>query len=350
MDISKKELKVGGAVFAIFFSVVAMALYVHIDHAKHILEGGNGTQEAVAESTQVSQKNSFVQEDVKQDDVPAENQKMDSQEKPQMEFDFAVIGDSENEKQDFGFDTDVIEVLDRVKILQPDMIFFTGDIIMASADPAGVRTSVQFVKKTLDKYFGKIPYYIAFGNHDLECGVECVEVWQDVLFGKKYKKEEDRIPYYSFDHQNTHFVILSTHYPKERSLDEKQLQWLMSDLDKNKKENTIVLMHVPPITFFEEDAQDCHDFGCQPDLQKRLVDIFKKNHVDLVISGHDNAFNHKIIDGIDFILSGNATYSKPQYDGLVRRKEFTHVVIKDTSIVLQDVDVSGKILSEIKIK
>ncbi len=350
MEISKKDLQVSGVVLILIFGVVAMSFYAHINHAKQILEGNNSAQETTTNNTQISQKTSFDQENVTQNDMSINNQKQDSQSKPQIEFDFATIGDSETESGPFGFDNDVLRIFDRVKILDPDLIFFTGDIIMVNVDSRGKKASVQYVKKTINQYFFDIPYYIVFGNHDIKCGQVCFDVWADVFFDKRYVQNEERIAYHSFDYKNTHFVILSTDFPKERSVDEKQLQWLEKDLTANTKENTIVLMHVPPITFFEKSAKNCHDLGCQPKLQSRLQSIFAKNHVNLVLSGHENAFASKEIDGVDYVLSGNATGSRPRYDGVSKDQSFITVEIQDSSIKVRGRYIDGTVFQEIKVK
>ncbi|PID52011.1 MAG: hypothetical protein CR972_03855 [Candidatus Moraniibacteriota bacterium] len=265
-------------------------------------------------------------------------------------FKFAIIGDSEREKSPYGFGENAYGVFDHVKTLYPDFVLFTGDIIMANADSRGPRVSIRHVRKVFDKYFANIPYYIVFGYHDVECGVTCVDLWQEYFSDHKYIADKKRVLHYSFDYENTHFVILSTDWPTKRTIKAEQLSWLEKDLEKNKLKNVIVATHVPPVTFYKKSAKNCHDFACQPELQRKLQYIFKNGGVDLVISGHEAVFDHKIVDGIHYILSGNTLGGKAKYKGVKSGQTFSEVLINGSSIIVRGIDMEDGLLREIKVR
>lgn len=265
-------------------------------------------------------------------------------------FDFVAIGDSEHSKDPLGFDLETLRVYDKVRSLAPDFALFTGDIIMANADPAGPRASVTNAVKIIDEYFPTMPTYITFGWHDVECGVRCVDYWNAFKFGNPYVPGEARSLDFAFSHENARFILVSTDFPKKRTLTNKQLEWLEEELKKTTKEHVIIGMHVPPVTFFEDSAEDCHDFACQPELQARLAALFERYNVDLVIAGHESVFDHKIVGKTHYVLSGNSSNTKNIPKGAAKGQNFTHFFVDGSSLKVQGRNVDGTVIREIKIR
>ena len=330
--------------FTLFFEHEPKTLSAKMYSVQHTIVAN--MQDSVDEVDGLSMK-----EDVFDGDVVVNDELMEGSKEGEYEsFTFVVIGDSEREKSPYGFGENAYGVIDRVNVMHPDFVLFTGDVIMANADPRGPKASIGHVRNVFDTHLSKVPYYIVFGYHDVECGTNCVDLWQEYFFDKKYIAEEKRILYYSFDHENTHFIVLSTDFPEKRTITAEQLIWLEEDLEKNELENVIIAMHVPPVTFYEESAEDCHDLACQPELQKKLQNIFKKGDVDLVISGHEAVFDHKIVDGIDYILSGNTLGGKAKYKGVKSGQTFSKVSVNGNMIMVWGIDMEDGILREIRVK
>jgi len=263
-------------------------------------------------------------------------------------FTFAVISDAESFNEKTGHNKELEQVLSHASGKRPDFALFTGDIITTS-DPklSGNVNRIKNVKNLIERYFNN--YYIAFGKHDIQCGDGCVDAWNEIFFDNPTSADEERKLFYSFDYLNTHFVLLSSDYPEKHSVDRAQLAWLEKDLEQNSLPNTIVVQHVPPVKFFDESAFDCHDLTCVPEVKEKLLAIFRKFEVDCVISGHEHAFDHKIVDGIDFVLSGN-TGNKPRYKNVIKGDIYTLFSINGESINLQAINTENEIIREIKIK
>lgn len=259
-------------------------------------------------------------------------------------FDFIVIADSESYKAANGHEKKFESVLVRAASYKSDFAMFTGDII-TQGDPDKYR--VKNVKKLIEKYFED--YYISFGKHDIECGAPCVDVWQNVLFDKKYKSGEVRKLYHSFDYENTHFVLLSSDYPIKHAVDDEQLAWLNTDLKKNDKPNVIVVVHVPPVTFFKESAKEDHDMTYNVAQRDKLLNLLRKYKVDLVLSGHEHAFDHKIVDGIDYVLAGAVGKSK-RYKNSIYKDSFLYVTVSGNKIILKSFGLDGELIREIRVK
>lgn len=263
-------------------------------------------------------------------------------------FSFVAIGDSESYSEGTGYNNELVGVMSSAREKRPDFALFTGDIISTSDEKiSGNIWRIKALKKEIENYFNN--YYIAFGKHDVECGNKCIDAWNDIFFDVKTSGSDERKLYFSFDYLNTHFAVLSTDYPKKHSVDEKQLEWLKMDLEKNSKPNTIVVQHVSPVSFFKESAKECHDMSCSGDVPDRLMALYRNHGVDCVISGHENAFDHKIVDGIDYVLSGNSG-NKPRYKNVIKGDIYSLFIIDGKSILLQSFNTENEIIRQIKIK
>ena len=97
--------------------------------------------------------------------------------------------------------------------------------------------------------------------------------------------------YYSYNHQNVHFVVLNTNdLGADNALAEEQYDWLVEDLDTaNADEDiqfTVVLLHKGPYTAgshaFDKDVIA---------LRAQLTPLFAEAGVDLVLQGHDHTYS-----------------------------------------------------------
>jgi len=125
---------------------------------------------------------------------------------------------------------------------------------------------------------------------------------------------------------------------------------LYNDLNQTDKKHKIVISHVPPVTFFKESAKRCHDMSCSEPNRSQLISILRKHRVDLVISGHEEAFDHKTENGIDFVISGKPSGAEPRYKNIINKKIFSFFTVTNSGITLKAIDVEGNLIREIKIK
>ncbi len=89
--------------------------------------------------------------------------------------------------------------------------------------------------------------------------------------------------------------------------------------------------------------------SCDDEVRKKLLALFKKHNVDLVISGHENAFDHKIVDGIDFVLSGQVG-NEPRYKNVIKGDIYTLFMVNEEEIKLEAINAEGKMIRAISIK
>lgn len=285
-------------------------------------------------------KNVVVDEDVPTDEKD-EIATPSVQTKP---FTFTVLADSDNYDTSSGHNDVLEKMLGVSKKLSPDFALFSGDLI-TMPEPSTARVSA--LKKLIEKYYDK--YYIAFGKHDVECGTACVDTWQKTFFGQSAQSEKRRELYHSFDHENTHFVLLSSDYPLKHGVDDAQLKWLNDDLQRTDKEHIIVVSHVPPVNFYKESTKECHDMTCDETRRARLQSILTAHHVDLVISGHEHAFDHKIVDNTHYVIAGNIGNGK-RYKDTLWQNSFLQISVNASHITLKLFDENGSLLQEKQIR
>ena len=265
-----------------------------------------------------------------------------------VKFSFVAIGDSESYKEPSGYNKELVAVLENSRNHRPDIAFFTGDIITASGSSLKENENrIAKLKNLIESYFNN--YYILFGKHDVECGKDCALLWQKIFFDFVPASEEENRLYHSFDYQNTHFILLSSDYPSKHSIDSAQLSWLEKDLEANSLPNTIVFQHVPPVTFFEKSAEKCHDMSCDPGTRSKLLELYQKHGVDCVVSGHEHAFDHKIVGGIDYVLSGRSG-GDSRYKGTIKGDIYSHFSVDGEKITLKAINTEGKLIREINVK
>lgn len=264
-------------------------------------------------------------------------------------FSFVAIGDSDSKKEQTGFSSNLDFVLGKSKDYLPDFVLFTGDVLRTGIENKDQsKTRIEALKILVQKHFNK--HYFVFGNHDIECGNDCIGFWEQIFFGANEKEaKKDRQLYHSFDFKNTHFVLLSTDYPKRRTIDEQQFKWLEEDLSKNKLANIIVSQHIPPVPFFEDSQKQCRDMTCDEPARVKLLSLFKKHGVDLVLSGNENAFDHRVVDGIDFVLSGSVG-NESEHKGIIKGDMYVLCSVDGEKISVEAMNTRGQVIKKIEIK
>jgi len=150
---------------------------------------------------------------------------------------------------------------------------------------------------------------------------------------------------YSFDIENSHFVVLSSSWSLAHVIDEIQRNWLERDLTANTKENTFILFHEPAFS-------QGHKIGASLDYDKQSRDalwrIIDKHNVAAVFSGHEHIFARRIIDLrvfpeaenfiYQFTVGNSASYAHPRPN-----RKLIDYYFRPKSYLL--VEVSGKNIS-----
>ena len=165
----------------------------------------------------------------------------------------------------------------------------------------------------------RVPIHPVVGNHD------CLGVYEeggvdpaDPLYGKGYFRQRfGRDPYYSFDHEGWHFVVLDTVGidPDSHSyrgwVDAEQIAWLDDDLSATARP-TVVLGHIPLFSNFIEWQRGTGEgipAGVSVVNSHEVASVLVRHPVKLVVAGHLHINETFLYKGIEFAnvgaVSGN---------------------------------------------
>lgn len=227
------------------------------------------------------------------DSVPPTNSKT------QDSYSFAIIGDTKLFEDSFP-NGNLGKAVASIAKQNVDMTFAVGDLVFKCGDTVACEKSYADWKNEMSLLISKT--YEVVGNHDRSGGSLADDIWQKefdlptngpVGFNKQA---------YSFDFQNSHFVILDTEKPKGGAVNIVQRTWLKQDLAAHKKQHTFVFFHEPAFATsqFKGKSLDA-DLRQRNDLWKILAD----NHVAAVINGHEHFFTRKKIGDIYQFIVGN---------------------------------------------
>jgi len=219
-------------------------------------------------------------------------------------YHFAVLSDRTG-----GADQEAFEMVvkDIVK-LYPDLVVTVGDII-----EDGIYEDWEVVLKPIQDL--KCPIYYTPGNNDI----------LDEETEKNFRETTGHNPYYSFNFDNSHFIILdNSRYSNYNEMGLQQLTWLEKDLEINKsKTNIFVFMHKP---FWTQAIS-----GNEPDS---LHSIFVNYNVKAVFTGHWHHYAHEVIDGIEYYICGSSggRFGDIRDDDLAEFYQFLWCYVEDDQL------------------
>ncbi|HEY4382250.1 MAG TPA: metallophosphoesterase [Acidobacteriaceae bacterium] len=193
---------------------------------------------------------------------------------------FAVIGDNGTGQQP---EFEVANQMERFrKVVKYDFVVMDGDNIY------GGHKASDFQRKFEEPYKplldAGVKFYASLGNHD------------DPDIERNYKLYNmGGQRYYTFHKGDAEFFALDSNY-----MDPQQLSWLENQLKDSDAKWKICFFHHPMFT-----AATYH--GPDLDLRKRLMPLFTKYGVNLVLSGHEHVYERiKPQNGLYLFVLGNS--------------------------------------------
>lgn len=226
-----------------------------------------------------------------------------------------------------------------MEVYQPNFIIHTGDLAYPIGSFENIKSNVLQV---YSKLLGKSAFYPVLGNHDYL-----------TQKGKPFLDSFD-LPgnerYYSFKIGEVLFVALDSNDPLEANPNQ-MIPWLEKLLSKNEAKFKVVYFHRPPYS-----SGAVH--GSDKRVQEKLVPIFEKYQVDLVLSGHEHNYQHtcKILQGkcnekgIVYIVTGGGgaplySLGKEQWFSKVQKSTYHFILgkLEGCQINLKAIDISDKV-------
>ncbi len=142
---------------------------------------------------------------------------------------------------------------------RPDFVLTGGDHVMDLLKVTHRRADEEFNALTEALKPLELPIHGVIGNHDVFGWGSSDIQKSDAAYGKKMVEERflGQPAYRSFDFGNWHFTLLDGVQPEPKigwrgAIDDEQLSWLASDLERAGDKNKILLSHFPVMTLFTQ--------------------------------------------------------------------------------------------------
>ena len=228
-------------------------------------------------------------------------------------FTFAVFGDNRPNRP-VTTQPDVFKkILTEINAVHPAFAVNTGDCIYGSAKFSRVEAQYKGYQDTVESLL-KAKTYLAIGNHEMCWG----KASQELL-----AREMGKL-YYSFDHGNSHFIVLDSEIVGENSkITGDQLAWLKKDLvDSRAARHRFVFLHEPLFPVGGHRGSSMDRF---PSDRDALHSLFVRNRITAIFMGHEHLFHEEMRNGVRYIITGGAGASVyPSPEG---HDDFHHYVL-----------------------
>jgi acid phosphatase type 7 len=211
-------------------------------------------------------------------------------------FQFSVFGDTRTRHD---MHKKVIEAMMKHDM---DFIIHTGDLVQDGTDTPQWPIFFDIEKRLL----AGAAFFPVLGNHERNSP-------------QYYDFFDVKIPYYSFQWGQAYFICLNSDFgnaertasARDRYFDE-QTRWLEDELKKAQKAALrFAVFHHPPFT-----AVKTRQTANEPPVRK-WVPLFEKYKVQAVFNGHDHNYQHHVVNGIDYIVTGGGGAPLYPVDGAI---------------------------------
>lgn len=215
-------------------------------------------------------------------------------------FSFAILGDTQR------FNTNnpngnFQKAMAGIRKLNPDMVFAVGDLLGSCDSYNKCEKGYGNWKNIVGSLMSKT--YAAQGNHDRTGGDKTDNIWRSSfdfpINGPSGFSEQT----YSFDFENSHFIVLDSDKPDMHQINEEQRAWLEKDLAADKKDNTFVFFHEPAFPVSSKVGESLDKHSTERDALWQILD---KYNVTAVINGHEHIVSRRKIDSKVFPQAKNS--------------------------------------------
>jgi len=273
-------------------------------------------------------------------------------------FTFAFITDIHLQPERHAIDG-FLQAIDTINQLKPDFVITGGDLIMDALGTSYGRADslYKLYNKTVANF--DIPVYNTLGNHEIYGIYEKSGANRNhPEFGEKMYEKEIGQSYYSFDHKGWHFIILNSVEEAyqgnayEGFIDDKQMEWLKSDLEEVNPETPIAISTHIPLTTVYWRIYDTPNEPNTPNIAVKntpeLIKLFEDHNLKLVLQGHMHIIEEVKVKGITYLTGGaaSAAWWTGPHQGF--EEGFMLVDVKGDDFSWEYVDYGWEAKSEIK--
>lgn len=179
---------------------------------------------------------------------------------------------------------------------RPHLLVHLGDRVQKAGEP--YRWQKEFFDP-LERLASHVPMIAANGNHDINPADDDVEAYIKSPY-------ENGTTYFAVSIGPARWIVLDTNQETDA-----QVAWLEKELGRPSTQKAtfkIVLCHIPPfMEFWDPVAWHQKGESAWPVyVRSRMVPLFEKHRVDLVMSGHQHNYQRGLRNGVNYIISGGA--------------------------------------------
>lgn len=267
-------------------------------------------------------------------------------------FKFGVFGDSEKFVSTSS-NGHLQKALKKLQKAKAKLVIGTGDYATSCEGDDACKTKFTSLKDLLASRFSK--YYLTMGEQD-RTDSSADDIWQEVFSFPDNGPDDFSENVYSFDYENSHFIILNSENPDEHEIDSDQLEWLEEDLNDQDEENIFVFFHEPA---WPTNSKIGKSLDKNPSERDELWNLLAEYKVSAVFSGHEHLYARKkitvdLLPGVknevyQFIVGNTNASSRAKApkagmaDKYYRQNSYVLVDVNGKNITVKNYTTSGKV-------
>lgn len=184
---------------------------------------------------------------------------------------------------------------------KPDFIVFTGDLTQTTDDTSVRKSRMKEFKEIVGELDSKVVHFMP-GEHD--ASLDKGETYKD-FFGETH---------YTFDHKGVHFIAIDNVSDPTGSVGEAQLEWIKSDLAKQKPDaNIVVLTHRPLFDLYPQWDWATRDGS-------KVIDLLMPYQNVTVFYGHIHQEHHQMTGHIAHHSANSLMLPMPSAGSVPKRQ------------------------------
>ena len=227
-------------------------------------------------------------------------------------FKIAVISDLNSGYGSTVYHPDVTAALKEIDSLKPDMILCAGDMVAGQKSSLTEQNLAEMwesfkVNVLLPIKAMKVPFAFTVGNHDASANFKkdraaTQKFWNDnqADLGLNFIDKENFPFYYSYTKNDVFFISWDA---ASSTVQADVYQWMEKQLNSEKAKKAklrILLGHLPIYAIVDSKNKPGEVLAST----KQTADFFKKNNINLYISGHQHAYYPAGEDGLRLLNTG----------------------------------------------
>ena len=204
---------------------------------------------------------------------------------PDQAYTVGIFGDNRSHHDDHQ------RVVDAMALRAPDLLVNTGDALAFGGSHADWQGFFAIEGELLKS----TPLMPCYGNHEAILGEA---YWRG--YWTLRNSDQDKELNYAFRYGNTHWIQLNSNIEAA-----KQGEWLTKELKAGADaEFLFVMYHHPTYSFSKHTPNKAN--------REFLHPLWLEHGVDVVFNGHNHCYEHFIIDGLHYVVTGGG--GAPLYD------------------------------------